>query len=70
MVEPESGIGTVYELGLYRIATTLFSNRCSPRDISFLSIMSPLSFKGHTVVVTGAGGGLGKAYVMLTRTDV
>jgi short-subunit dehydrogenase len=32
--------------------------------------MSPLSFKGHTVVVTGAGGGLGKAYVMLTRTDV
>ena len=25
--------------------------------------MSSLSFKGHTVVVTGAGGGLGKAYV-------
>ena len=23
-----------------------------------------LSFQGHTVVVTGAGGGLGKAYVM------
>jgi multifunctional beta-oxidation protein len=23
-----------------------------------------LSFKGHTVVVTGAGGGLGKAYVI------
>ncbi len=22
-----------------------------------------LSFKGHTVVITGAGGGLGKAYV-------
>ena len=22
-----------------------------------------LSFQGHTVVVTGAGGGLGKAYV-------
>ncbi|EIN03743.1 multifunctional beta-oxidation protein [Punctularia strigosozonata HHB-11173 SS5] len=24
--------------------------------------MSPLSFSGHTVVITGAGGGLGKAY--------
>lgn len=27
--------------------------------------MSSLSFKGHTVVVTGAGGGLGKAYSLL-----
>jgi FlaA1/EpsC-like NDP-sugar epimerase len=27
--------------------------------------MSQLSFKGHTVVITGAGGGLGKAYVCL-----
>ncbi|KAI6003424.1 hypothetical protein EDC04DRAFT_3095772 [Pisolithus marmoratus] len=27
--------------------------------------MAPLSFKGHTVVVTGAGGGLGKAYSLL-----
>ncbi|KAL1744479.1 hypothetical protein HDZ31DRAFT_38578 [Schizophyllum fasciatum] len=27
--------------------------------------MSQLSFKGHTVVVTGAGGGLGKAYSLL-----
>ncbi|OJT15201.1 Peroxisomal hydratase-dehydrogenase-epimerase [Trametes pubescens] len=27
--------------------------------------MSDLSFKGHTVVVTGAGGGLGKAYSLL-----
>ncbi|KII89897.1 hypothetical protein PLICRDRAFT_40080 [Plicaturopsis crispa FD-325 SS-3] len=27
--------------------------------------MSTLSFKGHTVVVTGAGGGLGKAYSLL-----
>lgn len=26
--------------------------------------MSELSFKGHTVVITGAGGGLGKAYVV------
>ncbi|KIM84914.1 hypothetical protein PILCRDRAFT_96628 [Piloderma croceum F 1598] len=25
----------------------------------------PLSFKGHTVVITGAGGGLGKAYALL-----
>ena len=24
--------------------------------------MSQLSFKGHTVIVTGAGGGLGKVY--------
>ncbi|KAL0562574.1 hypothetical protein V5O48_019512, partial [Marasmius crinis-equi] len=24
-----------------------------------------LSFKGHTVVITGAGGGLGKAYSLL-----
>ncbi|KAH9856458.1 multifunctional beta-oxidation protein [Lenzites betulinus] len=27
--------------------------------------MSQLSFKGHTVIVTGAGGGLGKAYSLL-----
>ncbi|KDQ24667.1 hypothetical protein PLEOSDRAFT_41213 [Pleurotus ostreatus PC15] len=27
--------------------------------------MSELSFKGHTVVITGAGGGLGKAYSLL-----
>jgi short-subunit dehydrogenase len=27
-----------------------------------------LSFKGHTVVVTGAGGGLGKAYVSCLDT--
>ncbi|OBZ72493.1 Peroxisomal hydratase-dehydrogenase-epimerase [Grifola frondosa] len=27
--------------------------------------MSQLSFKGHTVVITGAGGGLGKAYSLL-----
>ncbi|TFK27206.1 peroxisomal hydratase-dehydrogenase-epimerase [Coprinopsis marcescibilis] len=27
--------------------------------------MSQLSFKGHTVVVTGAGGGLGKSYCLL-----
>ncbi|KAF9048708.1 peroxisomal hydratase-dehydrogenase-epimerase [Panaeolus papilionaceus] len=27
--------------------------------------MSQLSFKGHTVVVTGAGGGLGKSYSLL-----
>ena len=25
-----------------------------------------LSFKGHTVVVTGAGGGLGKTYVIFS----
>lgn len=25
--------------------------------------MTELSFKGHTVVVTGAGGGLGRTYV-------
>ncbi len=29
--------------------------------------MSELSFKGHTVVITGAGGGLGKAYVVHCR---
>ncbi|KAL4247202.1 short-chain dehydrogenases/reductases (SDR) family protein [Abortiporus biennis] len=27
--------------------------------------MSELSFKGHTVVITGAGGGLGKTYALL-----
>jgi FlaA1/EpsC-like NDP-sugar epimerase len=26
-----------------------------------LYVMAELSFKGHTVVITGAGGGLGKA---------
>lgn len=26
-----------------------------------------LSFKGQTVVITGAGGGLGKAYVLYAR---
>jgi FlaA1/EpsC-like NDP-sugar epimerase len=29
-----------------------------------------LSFKGHTVVITGAGGGLGKAYVVTHLTNV
>jgi len=30
----------------------------------------PLSFKGHTVVVTGAGGGLGKAYASMLPISV
>lgn len=29
-----------------------------------------LSFKGHTVVITGAGGGLGKAYVVTHLTSI
>ena len=30
------------------------------------SNMTYYSFKGHTVVITGAGGGLGKAYVLVS----
>lgn len=35
---------------------------------SFLIIMSELRFDGQTVVVTGSGGGLGKAYAVFFGT--
>lgn len=36
--------------------------------VRFNGYTMSLSFKGHTVVVTGAGGGLGKAYVSYLDT--
>ena len=52
-----------------RISSRIFTcNAVLVRNINgyvcFFLFSMVVSFKGHTVVVTGAGGGLGRAYVL------